>query len=692
MVMRTSRSLIKATRSSPMFLLDTMSWTIYFQVLAIVASTPVLSALVAPNALDLKLTATLSHEIPSTLYGYMWEDINHSGDGGLYGELLQNRAFQAVIPGTQNALNAWQPYSGARLAVTAKTDGVSSSLPNSLEVKIPKVVTGPIGFVNTGYWGIKIQEGWTYKGSLYAKSDTFTGVITVSLKSVAGATYASATLEGVSSEWNKFTFEFEPSKSAANDNNVFTVTVDGAEAAGATIYFAMFSLFPPTFRGRENGMRLDLAEAMAATRPSIWRFPGGNNLEGASIDTRWKWNETIGRLEDRPGRTADWSYSNTDGLGLLEYLNWAEDLEAEPILGIWDGIAIANYSNFDTWPIVPEEDLQPYIDDALNEIEFIVGDPETSYWGQLRASLGRTDPYYLRYIEIGNEDQFQPESYAGYRWSAFVNAIEERYPGQFEFIATSYPSTELNPPYLKIDYHMYADPTWFTTHAFMFDDYPRNGTKYFVGEYAVTSTNPDEFLGSIADGRLAYPTIQGAAAEAAFMTGMERNADVVFASAYAPSLQHIKGYQWTPDILTFDASRIVKSTSYYVQQMFSTNRGTHVLETVPSSTNATAPLFWVASYNNETEVVYLKVANTGTTGLVAYITYDFTTTGLGTATTLSTPSLSPISDVFNTSNTLGNPELIIPVESSFAIPETNRFNYSFPATSITVIALQTVIE
>ncbi|KAJ7222879.1 glycoside hydrolase [Mycena haematopus] len=663
--------------------------------------------LVAPDALILNISATATHpvritcilvpfptypgQIPPTLYGYMWEDINHSGDGGLYAELLQNRAFQAVIPGTQNALTAWQPFNGARLSVTSKTSGVSPSLANSLQVQIPQVVSGPIGFENTGYWGIKVQSGWTYQGSFYAKAATFTGAVTVSLKSTRGTVFASKAITGITTSWKKFTFEFQPSVSADTDDNVFNVVVDGKAAAGHTIFFGMFSLFPPTFRGRENGMRIDLAEALAATQPSVWRFPGGNNLEGGTFDTRWKWNATLGPLEDRPGRVGDWGYPNTDGLGLLEYLNWVEDLGAEPILGVWDGISIANYSDLTTWPVVPEADLQPYIDDVLNEIEFIVGDSQTTEGGKLRASLGRTEPYSLKFIEIGNEDQSgrmltEPGRYAAYRWNAFVSAIGAKHP-DFEFIATTLPSTALTPAYQRIDFHMYNSPDWFTSNAFMFDDYPRNGTKWFIGEYAVTSTNDTNALGDIPSGRLAYPTLQGAAAEAAFMTGMERNSDVVFASAC--DFQHIRNYQWTPDIVTYDASRLVRSTSYYVQQMFSVNRGTHVLSTTPTSSNDTAPLFWVASYNNETDVVFLKVSNTGTQDLVAIVFLGFPVIGFGSATAISSPALSPISGLFNVSNTLEEPEQIIPVSSSFALPFSDRFNYTFPAMSVTVVSLQT---
>ncbi|KAJ7508458.1 glycoside hydrolase [Mycena galericulata] len=636
----------------------------------VVSLLPVRGDLVAPNALTLTISANATHTIPSTLYGYMWErGPVQSGDGGLYAELLQNRAFQAVIPGTQNALTAWQPFNGARLSVTSKTSGVSSSLPNSLEVQIPKVVTGPIGFENTGYWGIKVQSGWTYQGSFYAKAAAFTGAITVSLKSTQGTAFASKALTGIKKDWNKFTFEFQVSASADTDDNVFNVVVDGAAAAGQTIYFGMFSLFPPTFRGRENGMRIDLAEALAATQPSVWRFPGGNNLEGGSFETRWRWNYTLGPLENRPGRVGDWGYPNTDGLGLLEYLNWVEDL------GVWDGISIANYSDLTTWPVVPESELQPYIDDVLNEIEFIVGDAESTEGGKLRASLGRTEPYSLTFIEI----------YAAYRWDAFVSAIGAKYP-DLQFIATSLPSTALTPAYQRIDFHMYNSPSWFTNNSFMFDDYPRNRTKWFIGEYAVTSTNDSDTLGNIPDGRLPYPTLQGAAAEAAFMTGLERNSDVVFASACF--FQHIKNYQWTPDILTYDASRMVKSTSYYVQQMFSINRGTHILTTSPVPSNDTVPLFWVASYNNETDVVFLKVSNTGPDDLVAYIFLDFSVAGFGTATSIGSPALSPISGLFNVSNTLDEPQLIIPVATSFALPFSDKLNYTFPATSVTVVALQ----
>ncbi|KAJ1302581.1 hypothetical protein OPQ81_002898 [Rhizoctonia solani] len=629
---------------------------------------------IAQSSLRIQVTQTQTHAIPSTLYGWMWEDINHSGDGGLYGELLQNRAFQVVTPHTTQALNAWSAYKGATLDVTNSIPGVSSALPNSLRATIPAGSTGQVGFDNSGYWGINIQSGWKYTGSFYARSDSYTGSVTVSLVSSSGTVYATKTLSGVTSSWKKFTFDFTPTQSASNVKNVFRVTVDGASASGKSVYFGLFSLFPPTYKGRPNGMRIDLAEALAATKPRVWRFPGGNNLEGATIARRWKWNETIGPLENRPGRQGDWGYANTDGLGLLEYLNWAEDIGAEPILGIWAGYALGGET-------VPEAQLQPYVQDAINEIQFITGDANTNQWAKLRAQYGRQAPYKLKYIEIGNEDFFAAGSYASYRWKAFVNGLKAAFPNSgFEYIATTYPSTALNPAYTYIDWHQYNVPQWFIDRALEYDTYPRNGTQIFVGEYAVTSTNSSCIFGDPSCGRLVYPTLQGAVAEAAYMTGLERNSDVIFATAYAPTLQNVNGYQWTPDIISFDAGSIVKSASYYVQQMFGANLGTHVLKTTPAP-SASVPLHWVASHDTNNKLVYLKASNTGKTTYTASFVFDFPIAGQSTVTLLNAP-------IASTSNTLSNTNAVVPQTTNLNVASgATTLNYTFPAQSVAVFKL-----
>jgi alpha-L-arabinofuranosidase len=230
-------------------------------------------------------------------------------------------------------LQSWRPFNGVSLSVTSKTAGVSKALPNSLQVQVsPRVFSGDVGFENTGFWGIKVQAGWTYNASFYVKSSSsFHSSITASLvSSTTGQVFASHVIpaSSVSTSWKKVSFTLSPTVSAQDISNTFRITLNGADAKGATLFFGLFSLFPPTFLGRPNGMRIDLAQALAGTNPGVWRFPGGNNLEGLAWDQRWKWNETIGPLEDRPGRSADWGYPNTDGLGLVEYLNWAEDIGA----------------------------------------------------------------------------------------------------------------------------------------------------------------------------------------------------------------------------------------------------------------------------------------------------------------------------------------------------------------------------
>ncbi|KAB5590422.1 hypothetical protein CTheo_6139 [Ceratobasidium theobromae] len=650
------------------------------------------------QSLGIQVTKDVTHSIPSTLYGYMWEasrDINHSGDGGLYGELLQNRAFQAVSAHTYQALNAWQTYQGASIDVTNSVSGISAALPNSLQVTVPSGASGSVGFQNTGYWGIKIQSGWKYTGSFYAKSDSFTGSVTVSLVSTSGTTYATKVLTGVSSSWKKFTFDFQPTQSASNTNNVFRVTMDGSASGGKKIYFGLFSLFPPTYRNRPNGMRIDLAEALAGTKPGVWRFPGGNNLEGHdSIDRRWKWNETVGicylgldsvdiNLMYRLARSRTAQAALVTGLndvkGLMEYLNWAEDIGAEPILGVWAGLSLSDSGSL---PVVPEANIQPYVQEAINEIHFITGDAQTNEWAKLRAQYGRTEPYKLKYIEIGNEDFFGADTYAKYRWKAFVTGIQAAFPNSgFEYLATTYPTTALNPQYTYLDYHRYDVPAWFIDHAVEYDTYPRNGTHLFIGEYAVTSTNSSCIYGTPACGRLSYPTLQGAVAEAAYMTGLERNSDVIFASAYAPSLQHVNGYQWTPDIISFDAGAMVKSTSYYVQQMFATNLGTHVIKTSPAPQRG-VPLHWVASHDANNKVVYLKVSNTASTQFTATFGFNFPLAGKSsTVTLLNAP-------VAATSNTLANPNAVVPKTTALTLASgAAAFNYTFPAQSVAVFKL-----
>ncbi|CAE6502760.1 unnamed protein product [Rhizoctonia solani] len=264
---------------------------------------------------------------------------------------------------------------------------------------------------------------------------------------------------------------------------------------------------------------------------------------------------------------------------------------------------------------------------------------------------------------------------------AFVNGLKAAFPDSgFEYIATTYPSTTLDPAYTYIDWHQYNTPQWFIDRAVEYDTYPRNGTQIFVGEYAVISTNSSCLFGTPACGRLEYPTLQGAVAEAAYMTGLERNSDVIFATAYAPTLQHINGYQWTPDIITFDAGTIVKSASYYVQQLFGANLGTHVLKTEPAP-SASIPLHWVASHDASNKIVYVKASNTANTTFAASFAFDFPISGRSTVILLDAP-------IANTSNTLANADTVVPKTTTLSRGSgATGFNYTFPAQSVAVFKL-----
>ncbi|EPQ54912.1 glycoside hydrolase [Gloeophyllum trabeum ATCC 11539] len=623
-------------------------------------------------ATTVAISATASHPIPTTLYGQMFEDIN-SGDGGLYAELLQNRAFQQVAPNTTAALNAWHAIGSATINVVADPTPVSSALPNALQLRVPSSASGAVGFGNEGYWGIKVDSTWTYNASFYYRFPAASAqkpTSTVSLVSSSGDTYAAAsvTLDGSQTTWKQVFVTLKPNANAPNTANNFAVTLDGASARGLTVNFAMFSLFPPTYKGRANGMRIDVATALAEMNPSFFRLPGGNNLEGQSTATRWQWNATVGPLVDRPGRMGDWGYINTDGLGLMEYLYWCEDVGMQPIMAVWAGYSLDGDS-------LPENELAPYIQQAADQIEFVIGDTSTTY-GALRASLGRAEPFNLTYIEVGNEDFFASSSYI-YRWRDFYGNLSARYP-QLQFIATTYPFNPILTPTPKhYDNHVYQTPHWFASNSFFYDDYERNGTTYFEGEYASISSNASDLYGSAATGRFLYPTMAASTGEAAFMTGLERNADIVFAASYAPLLQNIASTQWTPDLVSYDAATVYRSTSYYTQQLFSVNRGDEYLPSTLPARNGT--VFWSVTRRNSPSAILIKVSNTVSTpaDLVFQLPLGINAGSSGTAQVLQGSQ--------NASNTPSTPNAVTPV--TFTISVGRTVNYSAPGFSVSVLTV-----
>ncbi|KAJ7154688.1 glycoside hydrolase family 51 protein [Mycena filopes] len=648
----------------------------YFVVLVQLALAPLVLAVTTVS-----ISASASHAIPTSLYGQMFEDISQSGDGGLYAELLQNRAFQQVTPNTTAALNAWTPIgANASINVIADPSPLSSALPNSLVLTIPLNTEGEVGFANGGYWGMNIVAHTEYTASLYYRlpaalpAHATAPVLTLALQAADGtrlASHSTPLRANAPAGWTHVSAILTPTKTPSSIANSFTVTIEGSNLkTGLEVHFAFLSLFPPTFKGRANGMRVDIAEALAEMKPAFFRFPGGNNLEGQTTATRWQWRNTVGPLINRPGRVGDWTYVNTDGLGLLEYLYWCEDLEMEPYMAVWDGYSLGGTS-------VTGDALQPFIAEAIEQINFVIGDPATSEAAALRASLGRPEPFALTYVEIGNEDNVgqAPGTYAS-RWNSFVTNLTATFP-QLHFMATSRTTTPvLTPTPQHYDVHLYQTPKFFSTDSFFYDAFPRNGMTFFEGEYAATSTNSSNLFGTPDQGRLVWPTVAGAVGEAAFMTGFERNADIVFSASYAPLLGHVNGSQWTPNLVGFDAGKVYRSTSFYVQKLFSENRGdVYLPSTLPI---ASGTLFWSVTRWNATGELVIKISNNAASAADMTFVLPFDTVA-------AKGTVQIITGAGTASNTPGAPDLISPTTGSVATAAT--FNYTAPAMSVSVITL-----
>ncbi|EPS45460.1 hypothetical protein H072_582 [Dactylellina haptotyla CBS 200.50] len=594
---------------------------------------PFLALLLASTAIGASVHLTIPAEngnaTSGMLYGLMYEDINYSGDGGLYAELIRNRALQGPNPD----LTAWRAYgAGVKLNVD-KTEPLSDALPNVIRVDVPATATGKVGFSNEGYWGIPVNTD-QYKASFYIKGD-YKGDIEVSLRSdVDGMVFATKDVAvRANSQWKKYTTRFTPTSASPNANNTFSILFDADKVAGKSLYFNLISLFPKTWSNSgTNGLRVDLAQAIDDIGGKFLRFPGGNNLEGQSPPYWWKWNVTLGDLIDRPAYPGPWGYVNTLGLGLVEYMRWTDLMDLEPILGVYAGLYLDG-------TVVPEEDLAPYIQSALDELEFLTGSVDTP-WGAVRASLGYPEPWTIKYVEIGNEDNLWGglPSYQDYRFDLFNNAIRSKYP-DITIIAST-PEITGTPAGTWLDYHRYDKPDHLTTYFDQFDNWDRNHP-VMVGEVAVIAPNePNKPEVEWTPGalRLAFPSMIGAVAESIFLMGCERNADLVKAVAYAPGFQNLNSYQWVPDMISYtaDPADTTLSISYYLQKLFAHNVGD---TTVPIVTTANfRPLFWSATYSKQHREYYVKMANYNGTSTDVTLDIPALRGGKATWTTLSAPS------------------------------------------------------
>ena len=514
-------------------------------------------------------------KVSPMLYGIFYEDINHAADGGIYAELIRNRSFEdGPRYGAPADMQGWSTYAAAPSQLTArliqptkKTPLLNSVQHNALALDIKASPTMPVCLVNEGFWGINAVRGRCYRLSFWAKTLKYQGTVKATLCSKDGSQLYAETVvsqfPAVKAQgWTKYEATL-----TANDNDPqaqFALVFDGV----GQVQIDMVSLFPPTFKNHENGMRPDLANMLWQLHPKFMRFPGGCFVEGQeSPDNAFRWERTIGPIEEREGHwNVNWGYRTSDGLGYHEYLQLAEDLGAKPLyvvnVGIWHG------------GMTPYDSIQPWIDECMNALEYANG-PVTSKYGAMRARNGHPEPFGIEYLEIGNEnnqpDPRQQSDHYYERYEQFYKAIRSKYP-EMKIIGNVVAWGDDNPKWNSklsvdlLDEHYYRSPDWFAAAFHKYDNYDRQGPKVYVGEYAVT--NGYGKLGNM----------NAALGEAVYMMGMENNSDVVELASYAPIFVNENDARWRPDMIRFSSSRVMGTPSYYVQQLMPQHLGSQVVK------------------------------------------------------------------------------------------------------------------
>jgi len=569
------------------------------------------NTLFAQKELTVDMSETIA-PIQPTMYGIFFEDINFAADGGLYAEMIKNRSFEFTIP-----MMGWsQPNSDRHsynnesgYALPVKYFEGEGNL-NFLRVQVKNAKGYELH--NEGFRGMGIKEGDTYRFTFDAKQmEGAVSAVKAELLDEKGNTIAEASIPVSGSEWTNYKAEIVPNKTVMKGS--LKLTFEGNGELGLD----MISLFPTdTWNGRENGLRKDLVQLLYDLDPGFLRFPGGCIVEGRTLARRYQWKKTVGPVDERPSLVNRWNtefdhrltpdYYQSFGLGFFEYFQLSEDLGAEPLPILSCGIAC----QFNTGELVPMDELDPYVQDALDLIEFANGSTDTP-WGKVRADMGHPEPFNMKYIGVGNE-QWGPEYIE--RYKGFNEAIAEKYP-EIIIVSGSGPFPdgdyfEYGMKELKeigaeiIDEHYYRSPEWFRENATRYDSYDRNGPKIFAGEYAAQSVaiaSPDN-----------KNNWETALSEAAFMTGLERNAEVVQLTSYAPLMAHAEGWQWTPDMIWFNNLESYGTPNYYVQKLYSTNKGTDLISVTQNGKDLVGQdeLYASATLDSEAKEVVVKVVNT----------------------------------------------------------------------------------
>lgn len=605
-------------------------------------------------------TKKLGAEIQPTMYGLFFEDINYGADGGLYAELVKNRSFE--FP--QN-LMGWKTFGH----VTLKDDGPFERNPHYVRLAYPGHDHKRTGLENEGFFGIGVKAGEEYRFSVWARLPEGASSEKIRIEMVKPNTnaerhaFASEELTIDSKEWKKYQVILKPTQT--EDKSTLRIFL----ASKGTIDLEHVSLFPvDTWKGHENGLRKDLAQALYDIKPGVFRFPGGCIVEGTDLNTRYDWKKTVGPVENRPLNENRWHYTfqhrffpdyyQSYGMGFYEFFLLSEEIGSEPLPVLSCGLA-CQFQNSDPHAHVAVCDLDSYIQDALDLIEFANG-AVTTKWGKVRADMGHPAPFNLKFIGIGNEQwgSEYPE-----RLEPFMKAIRKAHP-EIKIIGSSGPDSEGKQfeylwPEMKrlkadlVDEHFYRPESWFLSQGARYDNYDRKGPKVFAGEYACHGKGKK------------WNHFNASLLEAAFMTGLERNADIVHMATYAPLFAHVEGWQWHPDMIWFDNLKSVRSVSYYVQQLYAHNKGTNVVPLTMNNKPVTGAegqkgLFASAVWDKDSQSYIVKVVNTSDEAQPLSLTFAGMKKKevLSKGVCIKLQSTDPDKD-----NTLDNPQAIVPVQT-----------------------------
>jgi len=589
-----------------------------------------ITALIALGALGAKAQHTIVvnpdkvvSKVQPEMWGVFFEDINMGADGGIYAELIKNRSFEFYKPLMGWTTRGKQLKEGDLLVLNRKEK--DSNNPRFLHVTSRAAAKGDLSIANEGFKGIGVKKGLTYDFSVYYRQAAPGVKLHAELVDSTGKVLGSAVLnpERADNQWANQSVSFTASETVQKAK--FTLWFEGK----GEIDLDIISLFPgDTWKKRKGGLRSDMVQMLADMKPGFIRFPGGCIVEGYDLSTRYQWKKTVGPVANRKLIVNRWNtefahrpapdYYQTFGLGFFEYFQLSEDIGAEPLPILNCGMAC----QFNSAELVPLDELEPYIQDALDLVEFANGDVNTE-WGKVRAEMGHPAPFNLKMMGVGNEN-WGPQYLE--RLALFTKAMKDRYP-EIKLINSSGTDPEgerfdlLNTSLRKmkadiIDEHYYRSPDWFLKNATRYDSYDRKGSKVFAGEYAAQSVGTTKPANK--------NNWQCAIAEAAFMTGLERNAEVVQMASYAPLFAQAEGWQWTPDMIWVDNLHVYGTPNYYVQQLYSLNKGTEVVSILADQKVIAGQdgIYASAVTDSKTGELIVKVINTSATAVTRNVVVE----------------------------------------------------------------------